>query len=156
MTDYDPEYVISLWDYTRQFESVEQCVQIMAGNSVQAHGEGVEALESYHMPEVGSAPRVTKQHLASMPPKLGKKVWRHELEVLNDVISMADPDKWSVFNLISWLDIGNAVFDDVDVEDRRLEAIQALPECESKIDMLEKYDEITGEEWFDRASELAG
>jgi len=155
MTEYDPEYVISLWDYTRKFESTEQCVQIMAGNSIEAYGDGIEALESYHFPEIGTAPRISKPRLASMPPKLAERVWRRELDVLNDVISMTDPDKQQIFSLISWLEIGNEVLD-VEVEDRLVEAINQLPECSSKVDMLEKHGEISGEEWFDRASELAG
>jgi hypothetical protein len=155
MTDYDPEYVIDLWDYTRKYESVEQCVQIMAGNSIQTYGDGIEALESYHFPEVGAAPRVSARHLAEMPPKLAEKVWERERSVLNDVISMTDPDKQQIFTLINWLEVGDEVLG-IDVEHRIIDAIHVLPECESKVDMLEKHCEISGEEWYDRASELAG
>ena len=152
--NYDTQYVIDLWDYTRKYDSVEGCCRIMAGDHLQAHGDGIEALESYHFPEIGAAPRVSTQKLAEMPPKLAEKVWEHELAVLENVISMVDPDEDEVFKLINWLEDGHVVLG-VEIESHLIDAIHALPECESKVDMLEKYDEISAEEHYERASELS-
>ena len=150
---YDTEYAIELWDYSRKYLTVEDAIRVISGNSIDAEGEGIEALEDYFMPTVGTVPRISEHQLEEMPDMLANKVWEAELEALENVTTMVNPDKKDVFKLINWLEVGEYVLG-IEIENRIVEAIHALPECESKVDMLEKHDEISGEEWYQRASEL--
>ena len=153
MTEYNTEYALELWDYTRSYLTFDEALQVIRGNSKRAMGDGIEALENFHFPEVGEVPRVTKAHLEEMPDKLAEKVWQHEYEGMKPALHVADAPKQDVYGVINWMEIGEELFDK-DLEDDIVAAINLLPECETKVDMLEEYEEISGEEWYQRTEKL--
>lgn len=152
---YSPEYVIELFDYTRNYLTYEECLELVSGESKTFTGtDGIEALEHFHYPTTGVAPRIQPRNLKEMPDRLAEKVYKSELELLSDVQYRSKPQKENVFKLINWLEVGEDVLG-LDQESEIMTAIRTLPECESKVDMLEKHGMISGNEWYDRTEALS-
>lgn len=145
------KYMLELWDYTRGMLNYEESLQAVRGTSPLADGSGIEGLEMLHFPTHGRVPRYGVHALEDMPVRLAVQIYNGELEALRSPMLTSDEQ---LFEVIDWLEVGEEVFG-VDLSDQIIEAIQELSECESKVDMLEAYGVIDGDEWYERNEALS-
>jgi len=157
----DSEYFIQLWDYVRRKLTFDEALELVKGNGRGINEDGIEALEMFHLqyglvgsddrPPTGSVlsfGNLIYRRLKDMPPRLAVRAWRGEFEHYRYAES-----KQEIFFRVEMLEVAENMFD-VDLRDEIVEAIERLPECESKLDMLEKHEAIDGEEWAERTDAL--
>ena len=159
----DAKYVHELFDHVRSYLTLEETLELVAGNDVWVNETGIEALEQWSIHgieqsiqqqmEYGHSSLMQKyaEMIQELPDPLMEQAFWSQIHRLQSGFTTDQSQMWDEIEL---LQEGEDVFD-VDFTEEILEVAVHLDESESKVDLLEERGEISSDEWYERNAALA-
>lgn len=158
----DEEYYSQLFDYVVSHTGHERAFEIVKGETYH-QGDGIDALRDfvslgchkyvqnrYEIGGVRAFGSALRETVDDLPDREAAAVLEYET---NDCLFFGDPSDDRIMRELEVFRVAEDRFD-ADLTSDIVDLAYSLSESETKLDLLEEREAISGEEWFDRHNEL--